>query len=409
MGKKEKLFPVVARFFNEARAVNAINHPGIVQISDLGELPDGGLFLVMELLEGETLSARARRSGKRLSPEQAIRVGWQMASTLSAAHSKGVVHRDIKPSNVMIVSDPAGPGGERVKVLDFGIAKLATERGQTRTGQLMGTMAYISPEQIRSAAHVDGQSDVYSLGAMLFHLLASRPPFVSPDGEIGLVSMHLDMPPPELSQLAPGAPDALCKLIAQMLQKAAADRPTMTEVAERLQAMDAGASSRSLPPVPSAPPALPAADDSQLAADRATAEATQALAFAPAPQRASPTDSTLDASLGQTTKRAASPRRRRWLLAGSAAAGVSLIIALLLHLRRPGPDPTLVQAARSPQDLGVGAAKSPSPVPLGPGVATSPTPSVAPHPAGARPSSPVSSKAPVAKPASKPGPPARRK
>ena len=135
---------VVRRFINEARAVNTINHPGVVQIFDVGKSTAGSLYLVMEYLDGETLSERLQQNRGRLPQMETITVGWQLAGALAAAHAKSIVHRDLKPGNVMLVPDPAGPGGERVKLLDFGIAKLGAahlqgEDVKTRTGQIMGT------------------------------------------------------------------------------------------------------------------------------------------------------------------------------------------------------------------------------------------------------------------------------
>lgn len=235
---------IIARFFNEACAVNAIKHPGIVQISDLGETSDGGVYLVMEYLEGETLLARVRQQGGRLSEDAVVRIGWQLASTLSAAHSKGIIHRDLKPANLMVVPDPAGPGGERIKVLDFGIAKLANSAVQTRTGQIMGTLAYMSPEQISTPSRVSGPSDVYSLGAMLYHVLAGTPPFVSKGNELALLSMHLSEEPPPLRSLVPGISTEMETLLARTLSKEPEARPTMVQLAEQWERWDTKATAR---------------------------------------------------------------------------------------------------------------------------------------------------------------------
>jgi serine/threonine-protein kinase len=166
---------LVARFFNEARAVNIVNHPSVVQISEFGQLPNGLAYIVMEYLAGEPLGARMKRQGGRLSVPEALRLTRQIAAALAAAHAKGIVHRDLKPDNVMIVPDPEAPGGERAKVLDFGIAKvLASAQGhtgdameqssQTRTGMMVGTPLYMAPEQCRGSGTIDDRADVYSLG-----------------------------------------------------------------------------------------------------------------------------------------------------------------------------------------------------------------------------------------------------
>src|SRR5712672_2225448 len=140
---------VVTRFFNEARAATAIRHPGIIEIYDFGWTPEGAAFIVMEHLEGETLAHRAQRS--RFHWPAALAIARQIAGALGAAHAKGIVHRDLKPDNVFVVPDPEVPGGERIKLLDFGIAKLATETANaahmTITGQVIGTPTYMAPEQ----------------------------------------------------------------------------------------------------------------------------------------------------------------------------------------------------------------------------------------------------------------------
>lgn len=199
----------------------------------------------MEHLQGETLAARIQRAAGRLPA--APRICRQIASALAAAHARGVVHRDIKPENVMLVPDPEVAGGERVKLLDFGIAKLRAEgeapAGATRAGTVLGTPVYMAPEQCRGAVIVDDRADVYSLGVLLFEALAGRPPFVS-DAPGVLMAMHLTQAPPELRALCPGLPPPLYSLVDAMLAKAPALRPSMRAVAEvlaRVEAMPAAA------------------------------------------------------------------------------------------------------------------------------------------------------------------------
>lgn len=225
-----------ARFLNEARAANRIGHPGIVEIHDFDSLPDGTTFLVMEFLAGETLHKRFHRQGKQLELGEVLWVGREVASAISAAHSKGIIHRDLKPDNIMVVSDPDCARGERLKLLDFGIAKVAALSGKseavTQVGTVMGTLFYISPEQLRNTAQVDDRADVYSLGAMLYHLLAGHPPF-QVNSDIELVAKHLLEAPRPLREVAPGAPEPLCTLIDTMLAKEPQARPAMAEVAQR--------------------------------------------------------------------------------------------------------------------------------------------------------------------------------
>src|SRR5262245_5056408 len=175
---------ITRRFLDEARAVNLIRHPNIVDIYDVGQLPDRSPYLVMEYLEGQPMAARMRWSGGRLG-HATLRFARQIASALAAAHARGIVHRDLKPDNVMIVGDPEMPAGERAKVLDFGIAKLgpaarsAGDLARTARATIMGTPMYMAPEQCRGAEAVDDRADVYALGVILYQLLAGKPPFLA--------------------------------------------------------------------------------------------------------------------------------------------------------------------------------------------------------------------------------------
>ena len=155
---------VTERFFNEARAATLIKHPGIVDIFDYGYAGDGSAYIVMEFLDGSSLSDRIDAAGQ-MAERDVFRLCRQAASALSAAHKAGIVHRDLKPDNIFIVPDGEVVGGERIKVLDFGIAKLSGDAGgitKTRTGAVMGSPLYMSPEQCRGAAEVDVRADVYS-------------------------------------------------------------------------------------------------------------------------------------------------------------------------------------------------------------------------------------------------------
>jgi serine/threonine-protein kinase len=223
---------VVSRFFQEARASNAIRHPNIVEAYDYGTLPDGASYIIMEYLEGESLAARLQRRG-RLPLRAALDIAHQTAGALAAAHEKSIVHRDLKPDNLYLTRDPRVPGGELLKVLDFGIAKLAASiDGQishkTRTGTLMGTPLYMSPEQCRGVREVDHRSDIYSLGCILFEMLVGEPPFNS-EGFGALVNMHINQAPERPSRRNPDVPSAVDRIVMKMLAKKADDRQVNME------------------------------------------------------------------------------------------------------------------------------------------------------------------------------------
>jgi serine/threonine protein kinase len=230
------------RFFNEARAVNLVNHPNLATVHEYGAFPDGSAYTVMEYCEGHTLAQRLRaRNGEQLPLSQVIRIGRQIAAALATAHYRGIVHRDLKPENLMLVADPDVPGGERIKILDFGIAKVrnndASSQGVTRIGTGMGTPGYVAPEQIYGASSVDSRADVYSLGVVLYELLSGSRPFLSKDGDQELLS-HLTRVPPPLLERRPGIPPGLAALVHTMLAKQAAARPGMCEVAEHLHSIE---------------------------------------------------------------------------------------------------------------------------------------------------------------------------
>ena len=230
---------ISARFFNEARAANLIAHPGIVRVFDYGH-ESGAAYLAMEFLEGESLWTRMERR-RKLSAEEVIRLGRQVASALAAAHEKQIVHRDLKPDNIFIVTDAEAPGGERAKLLDFGIAKMADEfRGSVRTqvNVIMGTPAYMAPEQCRGSKGVGDRTDVYALGCILFEMLSGRTPFVAMEpGEF--LAQHMLSVPPRLVSIVPQLRvehQRLCELVDSMLRKEPQTRPAMQQVAQELSA-----------------------------------------------------------------------------------------------------------------------------------------------------------------------------
>ncbi len=216
---------IVGRFITEARAANAIRHPNIVDIYDSGVLESGTPYIVMEYLEGETLTQVIGRGPVTL--DDALDWSCQVAEALAAAHACDVVHRDLKPDNLYLIPDAHRLGKRQVKVLDFGIAKLQRQRleqaHKTRTGSLLGTPLYMSPEQCMSQKAIDVHTDIYSLGVILYEMVTGRRPFDG-DGVYAIISMHINDPPAPPSTLRPDLPRMLEEIIVKALAKAPADR-----------------------------------------------------------------------------------------------------------------------------------------------------------------------------------------
>jgi eukaryotic-like serine/threonine-protein kinase len=227
---------VVQRLFNEARIMTAIANPGIVQIFDFGFHVDGSAYIVMELLEGEALDARLARRGP-LAIAEALGLVRQVASALWAAHAFGVVHRDLKPENIFLARDHEVAGGERAKILDFGIATLIGEDASVaRESVVLGTPSFMSPEQCRGAGTVEQRSDVYSLGCVLFTMITGRPPFAQA-APAELLALHQLEPAPVPSQHAPGIPEVVDHLVLRCMAKDPTERFTAGELARVIGAV----------------------------------------------------------------------------------------------------------------------------------------------------------------------------
>jgi serine/threonine-protein kinase len=251
------------RMLVEARVVNQVGHPNIVDIFETGELPDGRPYIVMERLEGQSLAQRVDAS--KLEPELAIAILRQICDALIAAHAAGIVHRDLKLDNVFLVDNLEDPGTPRVKILDWGIAKVVHhDVRHTVEGQLVGTPQYLAPEQARGA-RVSPKTDVYSLGVLAYELFLDQLPFEA-ETSAEIMAMHLRATPPPPRDLWPEIPWQLEELLLEMLAKRPDHRPTMLEVANRLEAVRLELEQRrraneAAEPAqaPATPPAFPAA------------------------------------------------------------------------------------------------------------------------------------------------------
>jgi eukaryotic-like serine/threonine-protein kinase len=367
---------MVERFIQEARSVNQIGHANIVDIFAFGTLPDGRSYFVMERLQGESL--RERMQAGEIPIRDVLAILETITIALEAAHDKGVVHRDLKPDNVFLVDFKRDR--PLVKLLDFGIAKLLgdgsalTER--TRTGNLLGTPGYISPEQARGHA-VDHRTDIYALGAMAYELLTGELPFLADNGA-DMIAKHLHAPPPSARAANPRVPAALDKLIVRLLAKDPDRRPSLAETRAHLRAYGDQTVATQDP------------------LDRRSHVATSAAAPSIAPT-----------SSGRR-------RSRAWLaLAAAAIVAIFGVVAVMAmrgggtRVAAPGVEPA-DRGAAGPADRHPGAATRPQAVaPVDPGLApVSALPAAPTDPTAARPAKPAAKPLPQA-PGTKPTKPTR--
>ncbi|HXN34403.1 MAG TPA: serine/threonine-protein kinase, partial [Polyangiaceae bacterium] len=224
-----------ARFGREGRVLAGLHHPGIVRVVAFGQLDEGQPYIAMEWLEGEDIAQRQRRAP--LSLGQSVLVAADVCDALAAAHDAAIVHRDVKPSNVFLVGSAAGQEGSfAVKLVDFGVAAVEDAK-LTRTGAIVGTPAYMAPEQARGDGKIDGRADLYALGATLFEMITGRPPHVGPT-PIAILARLVTTPAPRLAEVFVDVPPRLDDLMARLLATAPGERPaTAAEVARELRAL----------------------------------------------------------------------------------------------------------------------------------------------------------------------------
>jgi len=335
---------LLRRFLQEALASARVVHPGIVTVHDFGTMPTSlgeTAYIVLELLQGESLTSRLERTGRFQIP-WAIEIGRQVASALDCAHRAGVLHRDLKSENIYLVPDPAAVNGERVKVLDFGLAKLGPSQ-HTQMNTVFGTPRYMSPEQCRSATSIDERSDIYSLGCILFELLTGRTPF---SGDLRQqLEAHKRANAPRASSLNPEIPPALDDLIARTLAKDPNARPqTMADLQTTFYALNAAELAR--PSNPNIPIPMPVAVTPVSPGVAATILPTAASMLAmqarpPAPQPISPARLAQRAvefsSMAPTASAALAMPAQRPVInpATSAAMTAAMPAAMPLPLPRP--------------------------------------------------------------------------
>jgi serine/threonine protein kinase len=312
---------IVSRFFNEARAIHMIAHENIVEILDFGQTTDGQPYFIMEYLEGESLSDAVSRGP--MPAQQVEAIGVQMCRALAAAHAKGIVHRDLKPHNVQLCNK--ADGALQVKILDFGVAKiLASPDGaqsvKTRTGSLMGTPLYMSPEQCKGSGVLDHRTDIYSLGVMLFEMLAGRPPFTA-EGVGELFAKHMLQEAPSLLHFAPSAPPHMAAAVMKSLAK---------EPADRFQSMDEfrkALTGEVKLPVPAVKPGAH----------------TELLPTQTMSQKASTTLSSAISELDDSLARPA--RTRKLAIAGGGALAVIVLAVILIPKKHAAVEPAPAPAA----------------------------------------------------------------
>jgi serine/threonine-protein kinase len=364
---------IVSRFFNEAKAVTAIRHAGIVEVYDFGFLEDRTAYIIMEYLDGESLAMRLRRGRPPISGT--LTIIRAITRALQAAHEQGIVHRDLKPDNVFLVPDSDLPGGERIKLLDFGIAKLAHGMGDashTTTGTVMGTPTYMSPEQCRGAGSVDHRADLYSLGCVAYEMLCGQPPFIA-DGPGDVIARHLYFEPAPLrshrSEIAP----ELENLVLRLLKKEPKARHA--SAADVVRALDQWMKATPTQPLPVISP-VP----------------TELMATLPLVK-----DTTLNAAAASAVRPKKPPSRpRTTVLAGVATAATLAVLAIVLLVMRRGHDEELSTSATAqagePKVTEGAAAALPPPV--------APPPRVEPASPGVPHTEPASPGVPHAEPAS---------
>jgi serine/threonine-protein kinase len=242
-GAEQQWTPVaVQRFLREARVAAMIGHPNIIEVLDAGTLASGLPYIVLTLLQGESLATLLHRAGV-LPPRDAVEIAIEVLEALNAAHARNVVHRDIKPENVFVST--TANGRRAITLLDFGISKVTAEGGVesktlTKTGSVLGTADYMSPEQVRGDDEIDGRTDLWAVGVMLYRMVSGQLPFAGKNYNLVVVSVLTEKEAP-LAEVAPKVPHALGAVIARAMAKDRSARfASASQMLEALRALIAG-------------------------------------------------------------------------------------------------------------------------------------------------------------------------
>ena len=309
----------LARFTREARAAATIRGEHVARVLDVGELPGGAPYIVMEYLEGRDLAQTVAERGT-LSPEEAVSFVLQACEAIAEAHAAGIIHRDLKPSNIFVTTGP--DGSPLIKVLDFGISKALLASGAegqlTTTSSFVGSPVYSPPEQLVRAHDVDARADIWSLGTILFEILGGRPPFIG-DSVMHVASKIFNDLPTPLQEVRPDLPPELCAVVMRCLRKRPEDRfPDVSALAQAL---------------------APFAPTHSVSAERIARIVAASLPSSQLPALADTVhDSSKIAGSGETPHALVSARTpplagsRRWVFVamGSALAGAAIVVAFAM-------------------------------------------------------------------------------
>jgi len=359
------------RFRREAQAVNRFTHPGVVEVRDIDETEDGCPFMVMELLDGQSLSDRVREHGYP-SLHEILHIATQLLDVLAAAHAQGIVHRDIKPANLFLLRDG------RLKVLDFGVAQVKSGPQLTQLGTRLGTVAYMPPEQVRGQP-IDARADLFAVGATMFRLIGQRRIHEAADDNELVIKMATQ-PAPPLATVAPGTPEPVCQVVDRALRfDADARYPNASTMRDDVRAVMAGhappfASSPrpapmtvAAPHVQAPPPVVPIPAQAPPPVVPIPAPARPAVPPMPARAPWVGEDSSVLTQATAWTELSPQQRRTRWALLAFPLLGLAVAVVAFQLVVRLGVDD---EAERSPGDAAANGAQAV----LAPGEPSSATP-----------------------------------